>query len=133
MVGSVFLSEGVQKFLFPESLGVGRFLKIGIMMPEIMAPFVGAVETVCGLLLVVGLFTRLSSIPLLIDICVAIATTKVPLLLESGFWKMAHEARTDWSMLLGLLVLLAGGSGRWSLDEIRRTSRERRGDEGHAS
>jgi putative oxidoreductase len=119
MVGSVFLSEGIQKFLFSESLGVGRFVKIGIPAPEIMAPFVGVVEILFGALILLGLFTRLASIPLLIDIVVAILTTKIPMLLESGFWKMAHEARTDLSMLLGLLFLLIVGGGRWSLDGIR--------------
>jgi putative oxidoreductase len=119
LVGWVFLSEGIEKFLFSESLGVGRFMKIGIPAPEIMAPFVGVVEIVFGALILLGLFTRLASIPLLIDIVVAILTTKIPMLLESGFWKMAHEARTDLSMLLGLLFLLILGGGRWSLDGIR--------------
>lgn len=118
MVGSVFLSEGIQKFLFSESLGVGRFMKIGIPAPEIMAPFVGVVEILSGALILLGFFTRLASVPLLIDIAVAILTTKIPMLLESGFWKMAHEARTDLSMLLGLLFLLIVGGGRWSLDAV---------------
>jgi uncharacterized membrane protein YphA (DoxX/SURF4 family) len=119
MVGCVFLSEGIQKFLFSESLGVGRFIKIGIPAPEIMAPFVGVVEIACGALVVLGLLTRLAAIPLLINISVAILTTKLPMLLQSGFWKMAHEARTDFSMLLGLLFLLIVGGGRWSLDDTR--------------
>jgi putative oxidoreductase len=116
MVGAVFLSEGIQKFLFPDALGVGRFIKIGIPMPQVMAPFVGAVEIGCGSLILAGLLTRPASILLIIDMLVAIATTKVPLLLESGFWKMAHEARTDYAMLLGLVFLLIVGSGRWGLD-----------------
>jgi putative oxidoreductase len=119
MVGSVFLSEGIQKFLFQDSLGIGRFIKIGIPAPEVMAPFVGGVEIVCGLLLLVGLFTRLAAVPLTVNILVAIATTKIPMLIDSGFWKMAHEARVDWSMLLGLIVLLCVGGGRWSLDQRR--------------
>ena len=119
MVACVFLSEGIQKFLFSESLGVGRFIKIGIPLPEIMAPFVGVVEIVCGGLILLGLFTRLASIPLIINMLVAISTTKIPILLEKGFWAMAHEARTDWSMILGLIFLLIVGSGRWSLDDLR--------------
>jgi putative oxidoreductase len=119
MVGCVFLSEGIQKFLFSESLGVGRFIKIGIPAPEIMAPFVAVVEIVCGALVLFGLLTRLAAIPLLINISVAILTTKLPMLLQSGFWKMVHEARTDFSMLLGLLFLLMVGGGRWSLDGMR--------------
>ena len=116
MVGWVFMSEGIQKFLFPAALGVGRFEKIGIPSPHFFAPFVGVVETVCGLLLIVGLLTRLAAIPLLIDISVAIATTKIPLLLKSGFWAAMHEARTDFCMVLGLLFLLAIGGGGLSID-----------------
>lgn len=116
LVSFVFVSEGIQKFLFADALGVGRFIKIGIPAPEIMAPFVGVVEIVFGLAILLGLATRLSAVPLLIDICVAIASTKVPMLLHSGFWAMAHEARTDFAMLMGLVFLLLVGSGDWSID-----------------
>ena len=117
LVGWVFLSEGIQKFLFPESLGVGRFIKIGIPAPQFLAPFVGVVEIVCGGMLIVGLFARLAAIPLLIDISVAILTTKIPVLSKVGFWATMHEARTDFCMLLGLLFLLVVGSGALSLDK----------------
>ena len=116
LVGWVFLSEGIQKFLFPESLGVGRFAKIGILDPSFSAPFVGVVEILFGTLIIVGFLTRLSAVPLLIDISVAIATTKIPMLLDKGFWAAAHEARTDLSMLLGLLFLLIEGAGPLSMD-----------------
>jgi len=116
VVGAVFLSEGIQKFLFPAELGVGRFMRIGIPAPEIMAPFDGAFEIVCGVMLLVGLLTRLAAIPMIINMLVAISTTKIPMLIKSGFWAMAHEARTDWAMLLGSLFLLIVGSGPWSLD-----------------
>jgi putative oxidoreductase len=116
MVGTVFLSEGVQKFLFSDELGAGRFAKIGIPRPDFFGPFVGAFEVACGTLLLVGLGTRFAAVPLLAVISVAIATTKLPLLANDGFWKVAHEGRTDWSMLLGLLFLLAVGAGQWSLD-----------------
>jgi uncharacterized membrane protein YphA (DoxX/SURF4 family) len=116
VVGLVFLSEGVQKFLFPDALGVGRFVTIGIPAPGVMAPFVGVVEIGCGGLVVLGLLTRAAAIPLVVDMLVAIATTKVPLLLAKGFWAMAHEARVDWAMLLGSLFLLAVGPGPLSLD-----------------
>lgn len=116
LVGAVFLSEGIQKFLFPTALGVGRFIKIGIPYPQFFAPFVGVVEIVCGTLLIIGLFTRLSTIPLLIDIVVAIVTTKIPMLFKTGFWSMVHEARTDYCMLLGLIFLMLVGSGPFSID-----------------
>ena len=123
MVGAVFLSEGIQKFLFPSTLGVGRFTTIGIPAPHVTAPFVGAVEIACGLPLILGWLTRLAAVPLLIDILVAIATTKIPILLKSGFWAAAHEARTDYCMLLGLAFLLIVGAGPWSADEQRTAAR----------
>jgi putative oxidoreductase len=116
LTGAVFFSEGIQKFLFPDALGVGRFAKIGIPEPAMMAPFVGVVEIVFGAFLLLGFLTRLSALPLLIDISVAIATTKVPMLLDKGFWAAAHEARTDVCMLLGLIFLLLVGAGPWSVD-----------------
>ena len=109
IVGWVFLSEGVQKFLFPDSLGVGRFVKIGIPWPQVMAPFVGVVEIVCGTMLLIGFLTRLATIPLLIDIAVALYSTKIVTFGKNGFWGTLHEARTDVSMLLGLVFLLFGG------------------------
>jgi putative oxidoreductase len=127
IVGAVFLSEGLQKFLYPAALGVGRFAKIGIPWPEFSAPFDGVFEVGCGLLILLGLVTRLAAIPLIIDMLVAIATTKIPMLLKSGFWNMAHEARTDWSMLLGALFLLIVGGGAWSID-ARLTRQEAKGD-----
>lgn len=128
MMGWVFMSEGIQKFLFPDALGVGRFIRIGIPAPQFFAPFVGLVEIVCGALLIVGLLTRLASIPLLINILVAIATTKIPMLSKAGFWGMMHEARTDFCMLLGLIFLLIVGSGTLSFDEriSRRSDRSTR-------
>jgi putative oxidoreductase len=116
LVGGVFLAEGIQKFLFPAALGVGRFVKIGIPAPQFFAPFVGVVEIICGTLLIIGFITRLAAIPLLIDISVAIATTKVPMLSRIGFWSTVHEARTDYCMLLGLVFLLLVGSGPLSID-----------------
>jgi|SRR5208283_4109169 putative oxidoreductase len=116
LVGWVFLSEGIQKFLFPDSLGVGRFVKIGIPWAQVMAPFVGVVEIVCGSLLLIGLITRLATVPLLIDIAVALYSTKIVTLANNGFWGTLHEARTDLSMLLGLIFLLVVGAGAWSLD-----------------
>jgi uncharacterized membrane protein YphA (DoxX/SURF4 family) len=124
IVGWVFLSEGIQKFLFPDGLGVGRFIKIGIPSPAFTAPFVGVVEIVAGTLIVFGLLTRLAAFALLIDIAVAIVSTKVPMLIQKGFWPTMHEARTDLSMVFCLVFLLWSGGGVWSADEfLRRRSR----------
>jgi len=119
MVSAVFLSEGIQKFLFPDQLGVGRFIKIGLPFPEFFGYFVPSFEIVCGILVLIGLFTRLAAIPLIIIMLVAIISTKIPILLNDGFWKMAHEARTDWAMILGLIFLLIVGAGKISFDHYR--------------
>ena len=119
LVGWVFFSEGIQKFLFPDALGVGRFVKIGIPWPQTMAPFVGAVEILCGALVLLGLFTRLAVIPLVGVISVALYSTKIVTFGKLGFWGTLHEARTDVSMLLGLVFLLFVGAGSWSLDAAR--------------
>lgn len=129
LVGGVFLSEGIQKFLFSAEVGPGRFAKIGIPNPEVMAHFVGVIEIVCGSLILLGLLTRLATIPLIIDMLVAILSTKIPILLGYsfwgfslrnvpyyGFWGMAHEARTDWAMLLASIFLLIVGAGALSID-----------------
>lgn len=130
VVGAVFLSEGIQKFLYPADLGEGRFARIGIPASAFIGPFVGVVEVLCGSLILVGLLTRLATIPLIIDMLVAITTTKIPILLGHGFWRfsvsklpsygfwtMAHEARTDFAMLLSSIFLLIVGAGAWSIDE----------------
>lgn len=117
MVGVVFLSEGIQKFLFTGTLGAGRFEKIGLPSPEFLGSFVGSFEIVCGTLILLGLLTRLASIPLIIIMLVAIATTKLEILTQKGFWEMMHESRTDWAMLLGSIFLLIRGGGFWSVDK----------------
>jgi putative oxidoreductase len=128
----VFLPEGIQKLAFPDILGAGRFASIGIPYPELMGPFVGTVEIVCGTLVILGLLTRLAAIPLIIIIMiVAIISTKVPILLghdfwifhlpklpRYGFWVMMHEARADFDMLLGALYLLIEGAGAGSVDAL---------------
>jgi uncharacterized membrane protein YphA (DoxX/SURF4 family) len=118
LVGSVFVSEGIQKFINPAEVGAGRFAKIGIPSPDILAPFVGFVEVICGGLVLLGLLTRLAVVPLIIVILTAISTTKIPILIDKGFWPMAHEARTDWSMLLGSIFLLITGAGFYSIDAM---------------
>jgi uncharacterized membrane protein YphA (DoxX/SURF4 family) len=133
MVGGVFLAEGMQKFIYPAEVGAGRFAKIGIPQPELLAPFVGSVEVVCGTLVLFGLFTRWAVVPLLGVMAVALITTKLPILLGHslgpfqlrqlpyyGLWGFAHETRTDFSMIMGSLFLLLAGPGPLSLDERRR-------------
>ena len=99
-------------------MGSWPICRIGIPVPVLTGPFVGTVETVCGLLLLMGLFTRLASLPLIIDISVAIATTKIPIFVKSGFWPMEAEARTDLCMLMGLIFLFIAGAGPLSADKL---------------
>ncbi|MCQ8102953.1 DoxX family protein [Methylomonas sp. SURF-2] len=130
-VGLVFFPEGMQKLMFPDALGAGRFAKIGIPYPDIMGPCVGWVELICGLMILLGFATRRAALPLIVVMIVAIISTKIPILLghdwwifhvrelkSYGFWSMLHESRTDWAMLMGCLFLLLAGGGRWSLDRL---------------
>lgn len=132
MVGVVFVSEGLQKFLYPALRGPGRFADIGFPAPEFLGFGVGTVEVVCGALVLFGLYTRWASVPLVILMLGALITTKLPILLGEGFgpfsvrnlevygfWAMMHAARTDWALLLGSIVLTVAGAGPRSLDAYR--------------
>ena len=138
MVGAVFLSEGLQKFLYPAMRGPGRFDDMGWPAPELLANFVGATEVVCGALILLGLYTRLAAAGTATIMTVAILTTKIPIwmgagfgpfevreLSQYGFWSMAHAMRTDWAMLLGSLVLIGAGAGPWSFDALSRREESR--------
>lgn len=129
MVGGIFMAEGIQKFLYPEELAAGRFAKIGIPAPELMGPFVGGAETWFGLLILLGCMTRLSTLPLLVTMAVAMLSTKIPVLIGQGFWgftlkelprygflSMLHDARNDLCLIFGLIFLAIEGGGRWSVD-----------------
>jgi uncharacterized membrane protein YphA (DoxX/SURF4 family) len=127
-VGSVFLSSGLVKFLF-DNQGPGRFAKIGFPHAAALSTFVGTAEVICGTLVLLGLFVRLASVPLIIDMAVAIATTKLPLLLgagpepvaappKTGFWAFAYQARLDVTMLLACGFLVVTGAGLFSLDAL---------------
>jgi putative oxidoreductase len=126
IVGAVFLSEGIQKFMFPAVRGAGRFESIGLPSPEFLGSFVGTFEVLCGLFILIGLFTRLASIPLITIMIVAILTTKIEILQTRGIWEMLHASRTDWSMLLGSLFLLINGGGIWSFDSLLSNKKKRR-------
>ena len=116
IVGYVFFVEGIQKYLYPDTLGVGRFIKIGIPYPHVMIHVSAGAEIMCGALLIVGLFTRLSTIPLIINISVAIISTKVIMFVQKGFWPAVHESRLDFTMLLSLIFLMIVGAGVCSFD-----------------
>jgi len=129
LVGVVFVTEGIQKFLYPALRGAGRFESIGIPFPEFNGYFVGASEILFGALVLAGLCTRFAAIPLIIIMLVAMFTTKLPILLGTGFWgfslrelqyygflSMMHESRNDLAMLIGSIYLLIRGGGYWSLD-----------------
>jgi len=116
-VGLIFLSEGLQKYITPDATGAGRFAKIGFSNPSFWAYFTGSFEIVCGILVLIGMLTRMAAIPLLIIMLVAFITTKVQLLTDKGFWSFAHEYRTDFAMTLLLIYLLIYGGGNKSIDK----------------
>ncbi|WP_433524807.1 DoxX family protein [Nocardia pseudovaccinii] len=123
-VGVIFLSEGIQKFVYPDTLGVGRFDKVGIPAPGFVAPLDGVFETACGALILVGLLTRAAAVPMIADMVGALLITKLPLLWgdaalfpgKSGWWAFLHESRTDLAQLCGSAFLLIVGAGTLSLD-----------------
>lgn len=129
LVGGVFVSEGLQKFLWPVLRGPGRFEGIGIPFPEFSGYFVGGLEIICGLLVLAGFLTRFAVIPLIVIMLTALFTTKLPILLGTGFWgfslrelqhygllSMLHESRNDLAMLIGSIFLFISGGGYWSVD-----------------
>lgn len=129
LVGLVFLSEGIQKFLYPELRGPGRFESIGIPFPEFSGYLVGGFEVVCGLLVLAGFLTRFAVIPLIVIMLTALFTTKLPILIGTGFWgfslreldhyglfSMLHESRNDLAMLIGSIFLFIKGGGYHSID-----------------
>jgi putative oxidoreductase len=130
MAGGVFLSEGILKFVYPNQ-GLGRFTKLGFPFPHFTATFVGGLEIVGGILLLAGLFTRFAAIPFIVEMIVAILSTKIALYLGTsplplppslptvGIWAVLHETRSDWAQLLTVTFLLLEGPGRLSLDALR--------------
>jgi len=129
MAGSVFLWEGVLKFVYANQ-GVGRFTKLGFPFPQATANFDGVFEIVGGILLITGFLTRLISIPFIIEMLVAMLSTKIPLYLgtsplplppvppQIGFWAVLHEIRSEYAQLMTTIFLLIAGPGRWSLDSL---------------
>jgi putative oxidoreductase len=116
MVGFFFLVGGVLKFIYPELQNTGYFERFGISAADTVANFISVIEIICGLMILTGLFTRIATIPLLIAITVTVFVGKSPILLEEGFWLMAHISRIDFAMFMGCIFLLINGSGFWSLD-----------------
>ena len=137
MAGSVFFWEGLLKFVY-ENQGVGRFTKLGIPFPLATAPFVGGLEIVGGLLLMVGLGTRLIAIPFIVEMVVAMLSTKIGLFLgtsplpkppsppTTGVWAVLHEIRSDYAQIMSCIFLLAAGPGPWSLDAVLERRRRAR-------
>ena len=135
LTGSIFFWEGILKFVYINQ-GVGRFTKLGFMYPEATADFIGIIEIIGGLLLISGLFTRAISFYFIVQMIVAVLTTKIalyygtsplpapPALPKIGTWAVLHEIRSDYSQILTCLFLLLEGPGRKSLDFIISTSKK---------
>ncbi len=130
MAGSVFFWEGLLKLVYVNQ-GVGRFTKLGFPFPELTAHFVAGFEIVGGLLIMAGLFTRVVALGFVIEMVVAILSTKISLFLGTsplalpasppkvGIWAVLHEIRSEWAQLTTSLFLVLAGPGPWSLDARR--------------
>ena len=134
MAGGVFLWEGILKFMYANQ-GIGRFTKLGMPVPALTANFVASLEIVGGLLLISGLLTRLIAVPFIIEMIVAILSTKIslylgtsplplpPVLPKVGMWAVLHEIRSDYAQIMTTIFLLVNGPGRWSLDALLHRKR----------
>ena len=135
MAGGVFLWEGILKFVYVNQ-GLGRFTKLGFPMPELTANFVATTEIIGGLFLLFGIFTRFTAFWFIVEMIVAILSTKISLYLgtsplplppappKMGIWAVLHEIRSDYAQLMICLFLLIEGAGRKSLDALLKKSRE---------
>jgi putative oxidoreductase len=116
IVGLIFVSEGIQKYLIMSVYGPEFFKETGFGNPMFWTYLTGAFEISCGILILSGFLTRLVSIPLLTIMVVAFLTTKLPILTVSGFWTFAHEYRVDFSLTVLIVLLIIYGGGKWSFD-----------------
>jgi putative oxidoreductase len=134
MAGGVFLWEGILKFVYVNQ-GIGRFTKLGIPFPHFSADFVGYLEIFGGLLLLSGLMTRMIAVPFIIEMVVAILSTKISMYLgtsplplppsppQVGMWAVLHEVRSEYAQLMTTAFLLINGPGKWSLDALLQRRR----------
>src|SRR5881397_4109712 len=139
MAGGVFFWEGILKFVYANQ-GVGRFTKLGLPFPVFTANFVGGLEIVGGLLLILGLGTRLITIPFIIEMVVAMLSTKPRLFLgtlplppppvppQVGIWAVLHEIRSEYAQIMSCIFLLISGPGPWSLDASLRSGEQGKRD-----
>lgn len=116
IVGGIFASEGIQKLLFPQLMGVGRFQEMGLPLPEYTGSLAGVTEVVCGLLILLGFLTRLATIPLLIITLSAFGAIHAEIYIQEGVWSFLHHIRIDWALIFANFFLLIEGSGKWSVD-----------------
>jgi putative oxidoreductase len=135
MAGAVFFFEGILKFMYANQ-GVGRFTKLGFQFPEATANIIATGEIIGGLLLLFGLFTRYVSFYFILQMIVAVLSTKISLYLgnsplpmpavppQTGIWAVEHESRSDYAQIMACLFLLIGGAGRMSIDFIISTSKK---------
>jgi putative oxidoreductase len=136
MAGGVFFWEGLLKFVYVNQ-GVGRFTKLGMPLPDVLAHAIAVLEIGGGLLVMSGLFTRLISIPFICEMIVAILSTKISLYLgtsplpappappKAGVWAVLHEIRSDYAQIMTCIFLLVAGPGPWSLDALLSRRRTR--------
>lgn len=117
IVGTIMAAHGLQKLtqMGPGNFGGQVLASLGVPLPVLMGYVVTFVELFGGILLIVGLFSRLIALLLTIDLAVALLLVKV------GVGLIAPEgggagAELDLALIAGFLVILLSGPGKLSLD-----------------
>jgi putative oxidoreductase len=134
MTGTVFFWEGILKFVYVNQ-GVGRFTKLGFPFPDTTAHVIATGEIIGGLLIIFGLFTRIAAFYFVVQMVVAVLSTKIDLYFgrsplpmppappKMGIWAVLHETRSDYAQILTCLFLLLEGAGRRSGDFVINASK----------
>ena len=112
-IGGIFIQTGWGKLHHLDKV-IQFFTSLGIPAPQIQAPFVSGIELGCGSLVLIGLFTRVASVPLIGTMVVAILTAKMKDVADlSDFLSLS-----EYLFIVLLVWLIVKGAGALSVDHL---------------
>ncbi|QSB24224.1 DoxX family protein [Curtobacterium sp. 24E2] len=124
VLGVVFIAHGAQKFAQGIPNVAQGFSGMGVPLADVAAPLVAGLELVGGVLLVLGIATRVVGVLLAVDMVVAGLLAHA----SSGFYSQDGGFEYVLVLAVGSLVVALTGPGRFSLDAVfLAASRRRRG------